>query len=365
MKLQIIDTVDNKIIRSDNFNLLFNKKTGFTATSGRTTDEDALMCPIGPTICDIEISAGKCIGCQFCYKSNSQDLPIQNMSFETYKKIFNLLPRTVTQIAFGITTIENTPDLWKIMEYTRENGVIPNLTINGVNFTDYQAERLAYLAGAVAVSCYSKDVCYDAVDKLVGFSHLGGATLRQINIHQLLSANTYQNCFELIKDRKVDPRLQELNAIVFLLLKPKGERNFYRGLNSQDDYELLIEFARIHNVQIGMDSCSAPLMLKAAEALEMEEVIPSIQPCESTLESFYIDVNGRGFPCSFSAGTDDWKEGINLLEVTNFTDEVWLGERVTAWRNKLLNSSSNCNCKFNKTCRSCPLYPEINICKGK
>jgi hypothetical protein len=71
-----------------------------------------------------------------------------------------------------------------IFKFCRENKVIPNVTINGEDLTDEKANCLSELCGAVAVSLYDYDTCYNAVKKL---TDLG---MKQINIHCLVAKET-------------------------------------------------------------------------------------------------------------------------------------------------------------------------------
>jgi len=212
------ETKTKKRVCSKDFSYkyVFNKETGFFGRWGRTLEEDPLFSPIGPEIADIEISTICHQGCKGCYKSNVARG--ENMSLETFKKIFHKLPRTLTQIAFGIGSIDSNPDLWDIMRYCRENTynfVVPNITINGYRMTDEYFLNLATLCGAVAVSNYGREVCFSTVKKL---SDLG---MKQVNIHQLLCEETYDECVELAKLHGAG-QIPGLNALVFLLLKPKG-----------------------------------------------------------------------------------------------------------------------------------------------
>jgi radical SAM protein with 4Fe4S-binding SPASM domain len=75
-------------------------------------------------------------------------------------------------------------------------------------------------------------------------------------------------------------------------------------------------------------------------------------PCESTLESSYINVKGEFFPCSFIEGTPGWEEGVLITKSTNFIEDVWNHLRVEDFRKKLLETE-NCN-PFH--CRSCVYY---------
>jgi radical SAM protein with 4Fe4S-binding SPASM domain len=354
-----------KVFKSPEYNLLFDTQTGFMARWGKTKEEDPVMCPVGPEIADIEISTvcngigtsmEKRVPCGWCYKSNTG--VGENMSVETFAQVFYNFPKILTQIAFGIGDIDGNPDLLPILAFTRSNGVVPNLTTNGMGIDEKWARRLATLCGAVAVSHYHiDDVCFDAVERLTN------AGLKQVNIHKLLSEETYQDCFNLIdrvaKDKKCEGKLSKLKAIVFLLLKPKGDRNRLHGIASDAQYKALIDYARVKNVAIGMDSCSAPMVLRNVE----KEVIPSIEPCESTLFSIYVSVKGEVFPCSFTEGTPGWETGISLTAPGDFLKDVWNGERLTKWRNTLLGSSSGCNdCAVQSHCRSCPVY-EVTPCR--
>jgi sulfatase maturation enzyme AslB (radical SAM superfamily) len=85
------------------YNYKFDKITGEFRRWGKTIDDDPEYSPAGPEILDIEISSGKCSGnCKFCYKGNSVNQDAVNMTFETFKKIIDKLPKTLTQVAFGI-----------------------------------------------------------------------------------------------------------------------------------------------------------------------------------------------------------------------------------------------------------------------
>jgi MoaA/NifB/PqqE/SkfB family radical SAM enzyme len=347
-------------ITSSNYNRVFDSETGFFARWGVTMDDDPEMSPNGPEIADIEISTichgtGKSMEtrrpCSFCYKSNTGEG--ENMSVETFASILRKFPTTLTQIAFGIGDIDSNPDLWDILTICRASNVVPNLTVNGMGISGDTAYRLAHICGAVAVSHYGDDLCFNAVEALTQ------AGLKQINIHKLLSEETYASCFSLVDKVKSDPRLKGLKAIVFLLLKPKGDRNHLTPLKDLAAYQVLVEYAQSMGVAVGMDSCSAPMALKTLP----EACIPSIEPCESTLFSIYLSVKGEVFPCSFTEGTTGWERGIPMSEVKSFKD-VWYHPRLIAWRTRLLISSSNCACDKQKHCRSCPVY-DVTICNPK
>jgi MoaA/NifB/PqqE/SkfB family radical SAM enzyme len=329
-----------KLTDGPGYHSVFDRVSGFHARWGDTTDEDPQLAP-GPEILDIEIATA-CDGvagapCRFCYKSNTRR-GVQ-MSFETYKDLFARLPPTTTQIAFGIGNLYGHEDMWQIFQHTRDNGVVPNVTINGWQLTDELADRLVAVMGAIAVSRYTpKDTCYDAVKKLTDRG------MRNVNIHQLVSADTHASCMELLEDMATDPRLAKLNATVFLMLKPKGRGPSLRPI-ARDQYAELVQTALSRRLRIGVDSCSVPSFLSVTEGHPYRPwLVQSTDPCESGLFSLYIDVHGNAWPCSFGEGRDDL-EPVNVLEADDFIEDVWNGPEISRWRERLCGN-----------CRSCPLW---------
>ena len=361
--LRVFDTEELKICKSSDYNFIFNKKTGFFARWGKNPDDNPLY---GPSceILDIEIST-ICSGsptsgpCAHCYKSNTA--AGKNMSFKTFKRVFDTINKEVPvlgQIAFGIGDIDSNPDLYEMFAYSRGNQVIPNVTINGWRMNDYHFNMLARLCGAVAVSHYDDNHCFNAVKELTD----RGKT--QINIHKLLAKETLHSCHQLIESASVDSRLRKLNAIVFLLMKPKGSRNNLTPVKNLKDYRQLFIHAKERGIAFGMDSCSGPNLLKATEGLDLFST-ECVEPCESTLFSLYINVDGEVFPCSFTEGQPGWEEGIFILDKESFLKNVWYSDKINEWRASLMCSSAYCNnCQFQKGCRSCPEY-NITICKEK
>lgn len=329
-----------KIFKSSYYNYSFDPKTGVFMRWGRHIREDAVIAP-APEIADIEISTvcnGLGTPCKFCYKSNTK--VGRNMNFDTFKKVFDKFPKSLTQIAFGIGDLKANEDIFRIFEYCRVNEVVPNATINGFNLTRVDAEILAKLCGAVAVSRYNpKDVCYDAVKMLTDFG------MKQVNIHQLVAAETMQNCMDTISDIKTDARLGSLNAIVFLSLKPKGTRNTLVTAE-QEDYKRLIDTCLERDIHFGFDSCAAHNFLKAVRGTKREKEFRVLtEPCESSLFSCYINVEGKYFPCSFSEGTGNWKEGLDVVDCKDFIEDIWNHPKTLRFRSDLL-----------ARCRECPLF---------
>jgi MoaA/NifB/PqqE/SkfB family radical SAM enzyme len=265
------------------------------------------------------------------------------MSFETFKKMFDKFPKTLTQIAFGIGDIDANKDLWRMMAYCRENNVVPNITINGHHMTNEYYDLLARYCGAVAVSLYDdEDVCYDAVREL--WAH----GVKQVNIHCLLADETIDKCHHVLHMQKNDRRLANLNAVVFLWLKQRGERNTFHQV-SYASYRTLVTEAIFNENNIGFDSCSAPNFLAVIkdvfpDAYKQYELVA--ESCESTLFSYYVNTHGRGYPCSFSEDGD----GIDVVGCNDFVKDIWEHPVTSAFRDKVMHNTCG------NGCRKCPVY---------
>lgn len=359
------DKFGNRFIETcdGTFHLLFFKKNGLTIKWGKTIDEDPTHCPIGNEIADIEITKmcrgirdknGKRIPCPWCYKSNT---PNGNyMSFNTFKNIFDKLnqPKTMTQIAFGVDAEASdilNPDIWDIMDYCITNHVTPNITVADID--TWTAMNLVRRCGAIAVSFYGmidKERCFDTVKLLLDEAKNIKKQIK-INIHCLLSKETYDSVFELIDAYKNDPRLKGMGSIVFLSLKQKGRGEYFNQLTNEQ-FKKIIDTCFQNNVSFGMDSCSAPKFLNAIkDRKDAKELETFVESCESTLYSMYIDANGIFYPCSFMEKEGEWKTGIDMNKIDNFINDVWYEKRVVNWRNESIKciNCHGCNkCKFYK-----------------
>lgn len=328
---------DWKIFRSPEYNYNFNMLTGDFARWGRTHDEDPAYSEFGGEILDIETSTVCTMGCKFCYKANTGKG--ENMSFETFKTIFDKLPKYngipfVNQIAFGIGDVDASDDLWKMMEYCRANTVVPNVTINGARLTDDIVNKLVTLCGGISVSCYDdKDLCYDAIQRLQD------AGMNQVNIHAMISEETYERTFQILSDYGVDPRLDRLNAIVMLSLKKKGRGVGHTTL-AYEKFKHLVEFSLKCGIPIGFDSCGCGKFLQVAKELGVyDQYIQSAEPCESCSFSQFIDVDGKFYACSFAT---EVTEGIDVTKVDNFLDEVWYAPSTCRERQRIQDNDRNC-----------------------
>lgn len=332
----IEETKNIKYLTSPYYNYVFSKNNGYFMRWGKTTSDDPSFSPFGPEIADIEITTICNGGCSNCYKSNTREGTYMN--YETFKKVFHKLPKTLTQIAFGADyDLKSNPDIWKIMEYCRNNDymeIIPNITVGKVD--ESTADNLVKYCGAVAVSRYDLDICYDSVKMLTDRG------MDQVNIHIVLSEENYENVIRTIYDIKDDSRLSKLNALVFLSLKQKGRGENHTPL-SVEKFNDLMKTVLAEGISFGCDSCTAHKFMKSIEEHpKYSEVEQFIEPCESSLFSVYIDVHGNFYPCSFCEGVEEWKEGLSVNSSVDFLADIWYNEETKRFRDNLLRNNRNC-----------------------
>lgn len=346
---EVYESGNCKVFQSPSANYIFDKNTGYMVSFGKTLKEDPERFP-APNIADIECTT-RCTGlhnigdvCNFCYKSNTPSSG-SYMTLDEFKHIIEVYPKSLTQVALGADAcLTCNPDLWKIMEYCREQGIVPNITLANI-LDDKTADKLAKYCGACAISCYDDyNVCFDSVKKLTDRG------MKQVNIHLLLAEEYYERAKDVMKAVLEDPRLSKLNAVVCLGLKRKGRGSSFHRM-SDEHFKEVITFAINNHIGLGFDSCNSKRALDTIG----ESIKDSVIPCEATLESSYISCKGNYYPCSFMEEEGDWEEGISLKDINSseeFLDKVWNNKKTLKFMKELQDTTKH-NCKG---CRECPYY---------
>ena len=331
------------------YNCFFSKATGLNIRFGKEVDEDIELCALGPEILDLEVSVNGCVpvpgstNCKYCYKNNTNAKPT-NMSFETFKQIVGSFPKNLSQIAFGITGLQTNPDLPKMLQHCRENGIVPNLTTVGADMTDEMKDMLCKWCGAVAVSCYTgaKELCYKTIKELHDYAREKYNRDLHVNMHIVVSKDNMPHLKEVLQDI-ADKKVDGLKSVVLLRIKPKGRASKMDCVVPLSIYEELVTFCLSNKISFGFDSCSATPVMEVLKKLGHPELCASCEPCESSRLSSYINVKGEYWSCSFAEGTS-FINPINVLDFKSVAD--W-------W-----NSSEVLKARFPKSpaCKSCPIY---------
>ena len=335
------------------FNEKFWPKTGAYIRSGvienhKDTGVDPFMRSY-PALIDIGIMA-HCQNAALCpvdcyqnrYKGEN------NMSLEDFKSIIDQIKDKVMQVALGGAGSPNEHENFKeIVEYARENGVVPNYTTSGIGLTDEMVQITKKYAGAVAVSDYGQDYTYKAIKM---FTDAGVKT----NLHFVLGEDSIDRAIEYLKN--TPEWLSKINAIIFLLYKPVGLGN-RRNMLKYDNPKLKEFFELVeqpHKFKIGFDSCTVPAILNFTDKIDKN----SIDTCEAGRFSCYITHDMKMIPCSFD--NQDMRYAVDLRNHT--IQEAWNSNEFDDFRMHFANSCNGCSEK--RTCfGGCPLRREIVLCE--
>ena len=342
------------VIENDNWKLTlndqedyysyFSKLSGYRLLFGKTLKDDPEWCELGPEIMDLEISVNGCPtinghNCKFCYKNNTNKTPY-NMFFDTFKSIINKMPKNLQQIAFGITGVKTNPDFPKMIQYCKDNGIIPNFTTNGVDLDDDFIKEHCCKCGAIAVSCYegAKEICYDTIKRIHTI-----LPEMHINSHIVLSKGTFNHVMDVLKDIS-EGKVAGLRSLVFLRIKPVGRAACMDCGVTGEMYTKIIRFCTEHDISYGFDSCSAKSVISVLKNLGKDNLCNNCESCESSRFSSYINVKGEYWNCSFCENNQNIMKPIDVLKCNSF-DEVWHNKELDIIRTKSM-----------KCCSSCPWY---------
>jgi hypothetical protein len=332
-----------KIITSPRYNYVYNKKNNSFSRWGDTQNID-LMFALSPEIVDLEISS-------------KHEQSISNMTFSTFKIIFDKIPKFLTQIVFHISDTTTNPDLFKMMEYSRKYGIMTNCIYSGSDIIDDHISKMIKLCRSIVINLIDKEKTFQLINKLILNK------MKNIYINFILSKQSLDEAFKLIDEIK--ERKMPVKAIIFSQYKSKEmEVDKFEPVTSVDIYKKIIDYSRTKQVNILFDSCSCALWYKSIEKTDQENLANYGNQCESGIFNGFINYKGEFFPCSFIEGTNDWEEGLNILSAENFISDVWNHDRIKSWRINLYCTVQNCCCKFKRMCKKCPVYNVIH-CKGQ
>lgn len=331
----------------------FYFRTGIINENGVETETDPFMTSF-PELLDIGIMgscnfgrSGLCIksGVQ-CYQDGlNKEEP--NMSFENFKRIIDESKGKVFQVALGG---RGDPDqhenFEEILEYCRNNNIVPNFTSSGLGFNKKIADTCKEYCGAVAISWYNSEYTLKAINLLL---ERGIKT----NIHYVVGNNTITKLINILENNLFP---KEINAVIFLLHKPVGLGKKENVLRYNDP--LVKQFfemidSKAYQFKIGFDSCSLSGLINFTSHIDFAY----LDACEGARFSMYISPSMIALPCSFD---QEMYYGYNISNST--IQEAWNSRQFNKFRNLLRNACPNCKDK-NICMGGCPLKPEIILCK--
>lgn len=320
-----------KKVVTDKYAIIFNPATGMEITSGINGYKDPVILD-APSLLDIGIM-GTCNNrCEFCYQGDVQQ---PNMTIDDYKSIIIQVKDCVMQVALGGRgNPDEHPDFAEILEFTRENGVVPNYTTAGNTMSPLKASLSKKYCGAVAVSDYDMPYTYKAIKMLQA---VGVKT----NIHFVLTADRVERALDLLLGRDIwcgQVDVSKLNAVVFLLFKPMGRGKEHPEWGPMtEQLRQFISSVRSPKVpfKLGMDSCLVN-KIKALDNLTKMEAI-CMDTCEAARCSCYISPDMLMSPCSF-VNSPEYKSKVKLWGI----DKIWNGIPFKSVRIDLIKKPAKC-----------------------
>jgi len=241
----------------------------------------------------------------------------ENMSLQDYELIINQCKNKVFQVALGGAGDPNKhEDFEKILQLTREVGIVPNLTTSGIFLTVKEIEIIRKYCGAIAISFYSRL----EKDNNGNYTETNSDTLSAIqrlvdskcvvNIHYVISTDTIDEAITRL-NLKLFPK--GINAVIFVLYKPVGfgKQEKMLDLNNKTFKRFLhlIQEEKFE-FKIGFDTCCTPAILKECNLISEK----SLDFCEAARFSMYIDSELNAYPCSFDCDNQTYK--VNLKNKT-------------------------------------------------
>lgn len=324
----------NKGYATDKYALLFDTKTGCEILTGINGHDDPNFLFM-PSLLDIGVMGTCKHKCIFCYQGHIQK---PNMTLSDFRMVIDQVKQYTNQVALGGRGDPNKHENFKeIVEYCRENNVVPNYTTSGIGLTDDEVE-ISKLCGAIAISDYEQPYTYEALQKLIS---AGVKT----NIHQIYNAQTHVKCLHMVggfipMEWKFD--YDKLNAVIFLLFKPQGAGKDVTYLVptskqikefSQNIFQPKCKF------KVGMDSCLVNHTLQYAKPTQAQ--LMSIDTCEGARMSGYITQDMKFKPCSFADNNTE----VNLKN--NTIQNIWnTSKEFNMFRYKLQQCPSLCPIEF-------------------
>lgn len=331
-----------KVFSNKDYKIIFDLESGTEIMYGINGKSDPFYLEL-PSLLDIGIMGTCDRKCAFCYQGHENK---PNMRLVDFKLIIDQVKYHVNQVALGGRGDPNKHRYFgNILNYCRENNVVPNYTTSGLNLTDKEVE-ISKLCGAVAVSDYSQDYTFEAIRK---FTDAGIKT----NIHKIFSKATYNECLQIVSGynpwRKAIFRkgivhtidLSKINAVIFLLFKPQGAGKNIDLVPSSQQIQRFSELIYKSEAQckVGMDSCLVNHTFKYIELTPAQKM--TVDSCEGARMSGYISSDLKFMPCSFA--------NKNMaVEITgNNIKEIWTnGNPFKSFRKVLKKTPTCCPISF-------------------
>lgn len=294
----------------------------------------------------------KCsLGCPHCYM-NAGEKDDGELDTASFKKALDILAEmNVFHIALGGGEALERADLFEIAEYTREKGLVPNLTTSGSKLNDEIAKKMK-IFGQVNISIdgigqtYSvfrgKDIFSIADNAIDCLIRAGVPT----GINCVLGKDNFDNLAALFEYAAK----KHLNEIEFLRLKPSGrgkEKYLNQRTTHQQNILLAPRLAKLsdkYKITAKIDCSFIPMLCFYNPPLEMLNKTATYG-CEAGNVLLGIRSNGQVSGCSFLKNS-----GLSVFDLPEGIKREGSFDKISNW---LKNAQ--------QPCKSCSY---LDICKG-
>lgn len=237
----------------------------------------------------------------------------------------------------------------------------PTYKINGVDYEWDEVHHMRYSENPQKYECFR---VYTERSEILNYDNY---TMKAIQM--LLDAGVKTNIHFVLSNTTIDEALirlkyngfpQGINAVVFLLHKPIGLGTESDVLEYSDsrvkEFFELVDKGNL-SYKVGFDSCSIPGVLHFCHNIDKN----SLDTCEGSRFSMYIDSEMIALPCSFD--NQDKKYGVQLSEDVKIID-AWNSKEFNLFRKSLRNSCRDCS-KREFCMGGCPLVKSVVLCEDK
>lgn len=256
-------------------------------------------------------ATNKCNGsCAHCYMSSGSELEAE-LTTEQFKKALDILAEMkVFHIALGGGEALLRDDFFELAEYAREIGLVPNLTISGINVTAANAEKMKVL-GQVNISIDGIGSDYAVYRGVDYFETVDKAfdVLRAHDIPVGINCVIGSANFPILENIFAYASQKGVNEVEFLRYKPSGRgRDLYNQykLTHEQNIELiprLKSFAEKYQLTSKIDCSFIPMLCWHKPSIdELHRV--AAYGCEAGNVLLGIKSDGHVSGCSFLPETN-------------------------------------------------------------
>jgi len=334
----------------------FMKSIGYNNSELWNKEENYLSAPT-----EVHFSlTNKCsMNCPGCYVNSGKKGKKEMSLKQIFKVIDKLKEIGVFHVAFGGGEATNHPYLIKIAEYCRKNGIVPNITTNGVGITKEIAKQFRVFK-QIHVSLDGLKEYYDNEKSNKTFEMIdnGIKLLRKYNDDVGLNLVISKNNFEIIERVFEYAEKRRLKGILLLRYKPSGraKKDYNQNKLSHEQnlqlYNILLRLHKNFKTRVYID-CSLIPMLSSHNIPTKALEFFSVQGCDGGNSLIGITPEGNINACSFCEQTAG-----SVLDFEKLWDSNKHFSKFRSWSE---NAEEPCkSCKYLEMCKGgCHIIAEF------